>query len=208
MQSFTSIMLFADRNMIKHFLGFPFYAETTIFFNPFFIILLCPLLSRLWPWLHYKHKDPSTPVKFTGGLFMMSMGFIFLAFGIRWFNVDGMISPWWLCASYFMMTVGELLLSPIGLSMVTRLAPVHLRGTMMGVWFLTQSAAFAIGGTLATWASVPDGASAQESIVIYSHAFLKYGALAGIVTLISLAFIPFIKRLIDIPDEVIKTPKY
>ncbi len=130
-----------------------------------------------------------------------------LASAVRWLSVDGLLSPWWLCGSYFLMTVGELLLSPIGLSMVTQLAPKHLRGTMMGVWFLSISAAFAMGGSLATWASVPTGSSVEVSSLIYSNAFFRYGLLSLVVTGISFAFIPYVKRLISLPTDIIKTPK-
>ena len=137
-QTFTSLMLFADRNMSKQFLGFTIDAEFTQFFNPFFIILLSPILSRLWIRLDAKGLDPSTPTKFSLGILFMAIGFLVLGAGTRYFSVDGEASPWWLVTSYFLETVGELLLSPIGLAMVTKLSPRHLVGMMMGVWFLTQ----------------------------------------------------------------------
>jgi POT family proton-dependent oligopeptide transporter len=207
MQTYTSLMLFADRNMSKQFLWFTIDAEFTQFFNPFFIILLSPILSSYWFWLGKNKNDPSTPVKFSCGLLMMTLGFILLGSVVRFCSVDGLLSPWWLCACYFLMTMGELLLSPIGLSMVTTLAPKHLRGTMMGIWFLSISAAFAMGGGLATWASVPAGLPLVDSSLIYSTAFFKYGMLSLAVTLISFACVPYVKRLIEPPEDLVKTPK-
>jgi POT family proton-dependent oligopeptide transporter len=198
-QTFTSLMLFADRNMSKSFLGITIDAEFTQFFNPFFIIVLSLFLSRFWIWLDQRGKDPSTPVKFTYGLLMMGLGFLVLGLGVRWLSVDGMSSPWILVGSYFLQTIGELLISPIGLAMITRLAPHHLVGMMMGVWFLVQSAAFAIGGGLATWASIPSGTSVEQSSLIYSNAFLKFAAISLLLTFISYLLVPYVRRLIMRP---------
>jgi POT family proton-dependent oligopeptide transporter len=206
-QTFTSLMLFADRNMEKRWLGIPIDAEFMQFFNPFFIILLGPLLSRFWVWLERRGKNPSTPAKFTYGLFFLSLGFLFLATGTTFFNTNGITSPWWLVGSYFLQTIGELALSPIGLAMITRLAPHHLVGMMMGVWFLTQSAAFAIGGTLATWASAPKDALPTQTIGIYSSAFYYYGLLTLLLAVISYLLIPSVKTLIGPLKETPQTPK-
>lgn len=205
-QTFTSLMLFADRNMSKDLLGFQIDAEFTQFFNPFFIILLSPLLSRLWIKLDHLKKNPSTPLKFSLGILFMAIGFIALSWGIL-FNTDGLASPWWLIFSYFLQTCGELLISPIGLAMVTRLSPPHLVGMMMGVWFLTQSAAFAIGGGLATLSDVPKQVTGLASLEIYSHAFFIYGAISLLLALLSFALIPYLNRLINHVDGPVITPK-
>jgi POT family proton-dependent oligopeptide transporter len=206
-QTFTSLMLFADRNMSKHWLGIPIDAEFTQFFNPFFIILLSPIMSRFWLWLDARGQNPSTPAKFTYGFFFLALGFLFLAGGTRYFNHGGISSPWWLVGSYFLQTIGELLLSPIGLAMITRLAPHHLVGMMMGVWFLTQSAAFAIGGALATWSSAPKEAGPMQTIAVYSNAFFYFGLLSLAFGFVSYLLIPYIKNLIGSPIEPCKTPK-
>jgi len=206
-QAFTSLMLFADRNMSKSWMGFTIDAEFTQFFNPFFIIVLSPFLSWLWVRLDKEKKNPSTPSKFALGVLMMSVGFLVLWAGIRFLSHGPEASPWWLVLSYFLQTIGELLLSPIGLAMVTRLSPHHLCGMMMGVWFLTQSAAFAIGGVLATLSEVPKEASAYEALVIYSHAFLIYGLSSLILAGIALCLVPFLRKLIGVPGVPIPTPK-
>ncbi len=195
-QTFTSLMLYADRNMHKEFLGITIDAEFTQFFNPFFIILLSPMLSRLWMRMNSRGSNFSTPTKFSFGVLFMALGFFLLGLGGHFFSQDGQTSAWWLVVSYFLQTIGELMLSPIGLAMITALSPKHLVGMMMGVWFLTQSAAFAIGGVLATFASVPVGTSALESLKIYDRAFLIYGVISLILTVISFSLIPYLKRLI------------
>ncbi len=206
-QTYTSLMLFADRNMSKEWLGFTIDAEFTQFFNPFFIVVLSPLLSWFWVHLDKKGMDPSTPTKFSLGVLCMALGFFVLGGGIYFFHSSGEASPWWLILSYFIQTVGELLLSPIGLAMVTRLAPRHLVGMMMGVWFLTLSAAFAIGGWLATLSDVPKDTSSGASLGIYTHAFLIYGIISLILSAISFALVPYLKRLIGVPHGPAPTPK-
>lgn len=206
-QTFTSLMLFADRNTVHELLGFKIDTEFTQFYNPFFIIVLSPFLSWLWVRLEEKGQNPSTPLKFSIGILCMAIGFLVLGSGIAAFNVDGIASPWWLILSYLIQTIGELLISPIGLAMVTRLAPKHLVGMMMGVWFLTTAAAFAIGGGLATLSDVPKDATEVASLHIYSHAFYIYGGISLVLALISFSLIPFLKRLIGIANGPIISPK-
>lgn len=195
-QTFTSLMLFADRNMEMHFLWFTIDAEFMQFFNPFFIVVLSPFIAGLWVWLAKKRKNPSIPAKFALGILLMAAGFFLLAVGAGFFGVTGMTSPWWLVWSYFLQTIGELFISPVGLSMITVLSPARLVGMMMGVWFLSQSAASAISGGLATLAAVPKHLSLDASLSIYTHAFVWYGVIATVLALASFAAVPFLKRLI------------
>jgi POT family proton-dependent oligopeptide transporter len=128
----------------------------------------------------------------------MAIGFLVLATGIVAVNTDGKASPWWLVFSYLIQTVGELLISPIGLAMVARLAHKHLVGMMMGVWFLTLAAAFAVGGGLATLSAMPAEITGVASLEVYSHAFYIYGGISLALALISFALIPFLKKLIGV----------
>jgi POT family proton-dependent oligopeptide transporter len=196
-QTYTSLMLFADRNMSKEFLGLTIDAEFTQFFNPFFIIAISPFLSRFWVHLDRRNSHPSTPLKFSLGILFVAIGFFVLSMGIQSFNQGGLASPWWLVFSYLIQTLGELFISPIGLAMVTRLSPKHLVGMMMGVWFLTQSAAFAIGGGLATLCDVPEEVGKEASLRIYSHAFEIYGGIALALSVISFMLVPTLKKLIE-----------
>lgn len=205
-QTFTSLMLYADRNMNKEFLGFTIDAEFTQFFNPFFIILFSPILSRMWSFLSKKKSNPSTPAKFSYGVLFMALGFFFLGLGGTYFGQNGETSSYWLAGSYLLQTIGELLLSPIGLAMITTLSPKHLVGMMMGVWFLTQAAAFAIGGGLATLAAIPAKATPPNALAIYDKAFFIYGGLAAALAVFSFILAPYLKRLIHAPD-LIRTPK-
>lgn len=195
-QAFTSLMLFADRNMDKSMFGFAIDAESTQFFNPFFIILLSPILSRLWIRLDKNGFNPATQMKFFLGVFFVCIGFFLLAFGTKYFGTNGMISPWWLCVSFLLQTVGELLISPIGLAMITVLCPKELVGMMMGVWFFAQAASFTIGAHLANIAAVPSSVDALASLPIYTHAFFVYGSIGLAMAIASLACVPLLNWMI------------
>lgn len=195
-QSFTSLMLFADRNMGTHMLGIPVDAYATQFFNPFFILALSPILSRLWISADRKSLNPSTQLKFALSVAFMAAGFFLLAFACKYLSTDGVTSPWWLCWSYMLQTIGELLISPIGLAMITVLSPKHLTGMMMGVWFFSQAASFAIGGMLANIAAVPDKMPAVQSIPIYTHAFFVFGFITLAMAIVSFALVPFLTKMI------------
>lgn len=196
-QTFTSLMLYAQRNMAKTLFGLPINPENTQFFNPFYIFVLSPFLSSLWIKLDKKNRNPSIPTKFTLALLFMAAGFYFLAIGDELFSYNGTVNPIWLAGSYFIQTVGELLISPIGLAMITVLSPKRLTGMMMGVWFYTQAISFAISGGLATISDVPKLAPLRVSLEIYDHAFIIYGSIVLILFFISLMLIPFLKKLIQ-----------
>jgi proton-dependent oligopeptide transporter, POT family len=196
-QMFTTLMLFANRNMTKQMLGLSIDAELTQFFNPFFIIALGPLFSGMWFWLARRNLNPSIVAKFSLAILMLAIGFLFLSGATAFFSASGLFSPWWLVSYYFFMTVGELLLSPIGLSMITKLSPPNLVGMMMGIWFLMMSAGFLVGSLLSTLAVVPKDASLEASLSVYSHAFTVFGLLAMAAALGSFLLIPYLKRIIQ-----------
>ncbi|ALB23530.1 Dipeptide and tripeptide permease B [Piscirickettsia salmonis] len=196
-QTFTSLMLFAERNMQPNFLGMTINAEFTQFFNPFFIILLSPILSQLWLKLDRFKLNPSTPNKFFLSTIFMLFGFMILAFATRYLGQNGMVSAGWLVASYFLQTVGELLISPIGLAMITVLVPRHLVGMMMGVWFLSQAAAFSFSGFLATISVVPEGLSVTQSLFVYAHAFYQFSWVGLGLCIVTLALIIPVRKLIN-----------
>ncbi|MCX7606676.1 MAG: peptide MFS transporter [Bacteroidia bacterium] len=107
--------------------------------NPLFIFLLAPAFSAFWIALAHRGKEPSTPVKMALGLLLLSAGFLVMSLAeLRTFEV-GKVGPFWLVAVYLFHTLGELCLSPVGLSMVTRVAPTAVAALMMGVWFLSSA---------------------------------------------------------------------
>lgn len=200
-QTYTTLLSFAETNMSHSWLGFTFTSSSSQYFNPVFIILLSPILSKLWIHLDERNMNPSTPMKFTLGALFMALGFFLLWIGGSFFSNEGLSSPGWLIGSFFLQTIGELLLTPVGLAMISELSPPNLVGMMMGVWFLTQFAAYAIGGGLAHVANVAN-ASATQSLGIYSHAFFVYGSMSFALAIASYMLVPYLKGLIGYSKEV------
>jgi len=112
--------------------------------NPFWIIVLTFPLVAFWRWLGKKGKEPSTPSKMAVGMFMTAAAFYLIALAAYLGGDQGKVSPWWLILTYALISLGELMLSPMGLSLVSKVAPARIRGLMMGGWFV----ATAIGSKL------------------------------------------------------------
>jgi len=115
--------------------------------GPFFILTLAPVFAMLWNRLGA--RQPSTPVKMTWGLFFLGLGFVVIAAGAWLAGANGLASPVYLIALYFLHTCGELMVSPVGLSFVTKVAPWKIASMMMGVWFLSNFTANLVGGYIA-----------------------------------------------------------
>jgi proton-dependent oligopeptide transporter, POT family len=132
-QAGSSLNLFAERNTNRVVLGYQFPASWFQNVQPFFVILLAPVYA--WLWIRLGRREPSSPAKFSFGLFFVGLSFLVLLPAASHTNV----SPNWLNLSYFLSVVGELCLSPVGLSAMTKLAPARAVGFVMGVWFLSLS---------------------------------------------------------------------
>jgi POT family proton-dependent oligopeptide transporter len=113
--------------------------------QPLFVIIIAPVFAALW--LRMGRREPSSPAKFAFGLLLVGLSFLLLVPGAAIAQSQGMrVSPMWLVGVYLLQTWGELCLSPVGLSMVTKLAPPRIVGLMMGVWFLSISFGNKLGG--------------------------------------------------------------
>ena len=119
--------------------------------NALTIVLCAPLFSMLWVWLEKRKANPSTPLKFCLGLWLLGLAFLAMVFGSMEASsaADGKAGPHWLLITYVVVTWGELCLSPVGLSVVTKLAPAKLQSLMMGIWFFTMSLANLLAGLIA-----------------------------------------------------------
>ena len=147
-QAGSSLTLFADRATRLTVFGFEYPSSWFQSVEPMFVILFSPVFAWLWLRLAKRGSEPSSPAKFTLGLFFLSLSFAMVIPAARAFEASGTrVSPMWLVGLYFLQMVGELCLSPVGLSMVTKLSPAHLVGLMMGVWFF----ATAMGNYVAGW---------------------------------------------------------
>jgi POT family proton-dependent oligopeptide transporter len=180
-QAGSSMNLFADRYTDRSVGSFTIRASWFQSVNPAFIILFAPLFAALWTSLGQRGREPPTSLKMATGLILLGLGFLFLVVGAR--GVDACISrvgpqegetvcsvasPMWLVLAYLFHTWGELLLSPVGLSYVTKVAPVRFASLLMGVWFLANSAANYLGGLLAAETENIETQSAFFMIPVYT----------------------------------------
>ena len=142
-QAGSSLTLFADRLTRTTILGWTYPSSWFQSVPAIFVIILAPIIGAVWQKL--AERQPSSPGKFTIGLFFAGIAFVVIAFAST-LTGAGRVSPAWLVLVYFLQTIGELCLSPVGLSTVTKLSPARMVGLMLGVWFLSISIGSYIAG--------------------------------------------------------------
>jgi POT family proton-dependent oligopeptide transporter len=148
-QAGSTLNLFADRDTNNVAFGVPFPSTWFQSLNSMFIFILAPVFAWLWVRLASRGQEPSSPAKFAFGLVFVGLGFLILVIPAQWTQAGMKVSPMWLVMTYLLHTIGELALSPVGLSAMTTLAPVRIAGLVMGVWFLANSVGNFIGGRVA-----------------------------------------------------------
>ena len=197
-QAGSSMNLFTDRNVDRHALGFDWRASQFQSLNPAFILLLGPLFSMLWVALAKRGWEPSTPAKFGLGIVQVGLGFAALVAGAQHADANGLVAAYWVAAAYLLHTTGELCLSPVGLSMVTRLSVPRVVGLMMGVWFLASAFSHYVGGLIAAGAAVSDvpgvAVAATESLRVYADMFGNVAWVGVGVGAVVLMLSPLLKR--------------
>ncbi|MGZ5919602.1 MAG: peptide MFS transporter, partial [Hyphomicrobium sp.] len=184
-QAGISISLFGDQLTSKSLFGWAFPSAWYQALNALFVVLLAPIF--VFAWLRLGPRQPSSPVKFVLGLAFLGLSF-FLMVPAALLTAEGKVSPLWLVALFFLQTVGELFLSPIGLSIMTKLAPPGFVGLVLGVWFLAAAWGNKLAGILG---GGYDGAD-PHGLAIF---FLQQAAMLGVAALVLLALVPWVKRL-------------
>jgi POT family proton-dependent oligopeptide transporter len=151
-QAGSTLTLFADRYTELSLFGFEFPSSWFQTVQPACVILFAPLFA--WLWLRLGSREPSSPAKFALGLVFVGLAFLLLVPAAAMAQDHGIrVSPWWLITAYAITELGELCISPVGLSLVTKLAPLRILGLMMGVWFLSNSAGNKLAGYAASFFS-------------------------------------------------------
>ena len=191
-------------------------ASQTNAINPFYIVLLAIPFSWMWTKLGGLNKNPNTPIKFALGIFQLGLGFLIFASTAHFIDATGKVPFLFVFLGYFLITTGELFLSPIGLSKVTELAPKKIVAFMMGVWFLSSTFAHYISGMIAkltisgnenaesNWLSDlsnwfmgnPDTSNeAVATVLQYNSVYAQIGFVTIFIALFVVIISPFIKKL-------------
>jgi proton-dependent oligopeptide transporter, POT family len=184
-QAGSTIALFADQLTRNEVFGLGFPSAWWQSVNSVWVILLAPVFAFLW--IRLGHRQPSSPLKFVLGLLFVGLSFIWMVPAAK-LTVEGRVGPGWLVGLFFLQTIGEMLLSPVGLSTMTKLAPPRLVGLAMGIWFLAAALGNKLAGVLASGFSP---ANADD----LSRFFLHQALWVGGATVALLALVPWVKRL-------------
>jgi POT family proton-dependent oligopeptide transporter len=150
-QAGSTLNLFADRNTATVMFGWNFPSSWFQSMNSLFLWFFAPVFAWVWLSLARRRREPSSPAKFALGLVLVGAGFAVLIWAAKMAEQGVMVSPLWLTATYLLHTWGELCLSPVGLSAMTKLAPMRIGGLMMGVWFLATSVGNFVGGRVSSF---------------------------------------------------------
>ncbi len=198
-QAGSSLTLFADRNTDLSVFGlFSITAGQTQFFNAFFIVVLAPVFSAMWLAMARRGIEPGIPIKFGIALIGVGAGFLFLVWGTKFAGPDFRVGIWWLAGLYLIHSMAELCISPVGLSMITKLSIARIVGMMMGVWFLSISCAQYVAGVVAQVASVEtvggQVTNLKVSLETYAGVFWTIGLVSAGIGVFLLAMSPLIKR--------------
>ena len=197
-QAGSSLTLFAEQQCDRT-IG-DWEMPTTWFqsINPIVVVLFAPIMATLWETLAKHNMEPSSPRKQAMGLALLSLGYFVIAYGTYGINVGGQkAAMWWLVALYFIHTIGELSLSPIGLSMVNKLSPAHLASLLMGVWFMSNAASNILAGKLATL--LPAQGVTKHfcgiEIATLTDFFLVFAVMAGVASILLFLLCPLLKKM-------------
>jgi proton-dependent oligopeptide transporter, POT family len=195
-QMSTSLTLFSLRNVDLDLFGYHVPAGQVQALNPIWIFILSPGLAWLYNKLGKEEGgDFHISTKFAMGFFILALGFFL--YGISGtFAQGGKVSFFWMVAGYAFQSLGELLISGLGLAVVARYVAPSLRGFLMGVYFLSTGLSQYLGSFVATYASVPEGVTSPvQSLPLYTNLFIKLGFVAVIGTVVAAALVPLMKRL-------------
>jgi POT family proton-dependent oligopeptide transporter len=199
-QAGSSLTLFAERNTNLSVFGlFEINAAQTQIFNALFIVALAPIFSAMWIKLAKHGLEPTIPVKFGIALMGVGAGFLFLVFGSRFADGNFQVGLWWLAGLYLIHSMAELLISPVGLSMITKLSIARIVGLMMGVWFLSIAVAQYVAGIVAQFASVEtvggQVTNLRVSLETYAGVFTTIGWISAGLGVVLLALAIPLRRL-------------
>lgn len=194
----TSLNLFAVNNVIPDFFGMTIDPQSFQALNPIWIILMSPVLAAVYRGVHRKKLKFAIPYKFALGMSMCGISFLLLYFSRYFYTDNGMVSSWWLIISYLFQSLGELLVSALGVAMVAELVPASVGGFVMGMWFLTSAVAGFIGASVASYTALPATTKPGiDSLLIYTDVFACIGIITLLISLAMWLLAPRLNRYIS-----------
>lgn len=196
-QAGVSLTYFADQQTDRHIFGWEMPTSYFQSFPAIFVVLLAPFMNLVWEVLRRFGHEPSSVMKQAIGLAFLSIGYMLIAFGVKDLGPNVKVSMLWLTGLYFIHTLGELSLSPIGLSLVSKLSPKHLASLMMGIWFMSTAVSNMLAGQLATL--YPDGSSKSLfgiiEIASLHDFFMMFVVLSGVAAIALACISPLLNRM-------------
>lgn len=196
-QAGVSLTYFADQQTDRHIFGWEMPTSYFQSFPAIFVVLLAPFMNLAWEVLRRFGHEPSSVMKQAVGLAFLSIGYMLIAFGVKDLDPNVKVSMLWLTGLYFIHTLGELSLSPIGLSLVSKLSPKHLASLMMGIWFMSTAVSNMLAGQLATL--YPDGSSKSLfgiiEIASLQDFFMMFVVLSGVAAIALACISPLLNRM-------------
>ncbi len=197
----SSVTFFTKLHVDRVFWGHELPASMFQSMNPLFIILFGPVIAQVW--VKLGKREPYTPFKFFLGLFAAALGFWLLALSCGFADTMARVSIWWLVFIYLLYALGELCINPVGLAMVTKFAPPHMTGTLMGVWFISFSFGDYLSGVLAKLSALDPGIiSAEASLATFTSAFSTVAYLGFGSALLLLIISPFLAGVFKREEEM------
>lgn len=199
-QAGSSLTIFADQQCNRQLGSFTVPTTWIHTINPLVVILFAPVMVMIWEWLGKRHIEPSSPAKQAIGLLLLAIGYVVIAIGTHDASSANKASMWWLVILFFTISIAELSVGPIGLSLTNKLSPARFASLMMGVFYTAFAASNALAGKLATL--LPGSGTGQTQSILgfqvenLTDFFLVFAVMAGGMSIILFCLCPWLNRLI------------
>ena len=197
-QAGSSLTLFADKQCDRTIGGWEMPTTWFQCINPIGIVIFAPVMAMLWEQLIKRNINITSPQKQAIGLLLLSIGYFTIAYATKGVEPGVKVTMWWLFALYALHTLGELSLSPIGLSMVNKLSPAHLASLLMGVWFMSTAASNILAGKLATLLPIegqPTRSILGFHIETLTDFFMVFAIISGVASILLFLLCPMLKKM-------------
>lgn len=197
-QAGSSLTIIADQQTNRNIGSWEMPTTWFQSINPVVVVAFAPVMAMMWEWLSKHGIRIHSIYKQSLGLMLLALGYVVIAYGTKDMNQSAKISMWWLFALYFIHTIGELSLSPIGLSLVTKLSPARMASLLMGVWFMSNATSNILAGELATLLPAPGKPAASfcgVRIETLTDFFLLFAVMAGVASVLLFCLTPLLKKM-------------